>query len=227
MTAQRRPLGSFDEAYILQTGKEVYESANATFQFGKQRTTLIVVDMLDEFVKPKWTPYWVPEATKQVPKIKRLIEICRQEGVPIIYTAYKFHTKGIDVPRGAEYIPIYQADLELLGQIFNKESIYGEIAPQPEDIVIFKPTYDAFYGTKLDLVLKNMKIETVIVCGTMTNFCCGSTARSAFMCGYNVVFGSDITSSDLEELHEAEIKTLRRGFAKIMTCEEIIAELTK
>ena len=104
--------------------------------------------------------------------------------------------------------------------------MYGEISPQLDDIIIMKPTYDAFHGTKLDLVLKNMGIETVVACGTMTNYCCGATARSAFMHGYNVVFGSDINATDLPELHEAEIKTLRRGFAKILTCDEIIDQLT-
>jgi nicotinamidase-related amidase len=222
-----RKLGEYDRDYILREAQKAYQEEEADFQFGPQRTALIIVDMLDEFVEPNWSPYWVPDSTEQVPKIQELIATCRKAGVPIIYTAYQFHEEGIDVPRGAKYIPIYRMDLELLGQIFTKPSIYGEIAPQPKDVVLLKPTYDAFCGTKLDLVLKNMDIENVIICGTMTNYCCGSTARAAFMQGYNVVFGSDINSSDDPTLHEAELKTLRRGFAKIMTCDEIIAQLNR
>lgn len=222
-----RNLGEFDRDYILQAAQKAYTEEEADFEFGSAHTALIVVDMLDEFVKPNWTPYWVPDATEQVPKIRKLIATCRKVGVPIIFTAYQFHEAGIDVPRGAKYIPIYRGDLELLGQIFTKPSVYEELAPQPQDLVLLKPTYDAFYGTKLDLVLKNMDIENVIICGTMTNFCCGSTARAAFMHGYNVVFGSDINSTDDPALQEAELKTLRRGFAKILTGDEIIARLEK
>ncbi len=220
-----RTLGDYDRDYILREGQKAYQEDEADFQFGPQRTALIIVDMLDEFVKPNWSPYWVPDATEQIPKIQELIATCRKAEVPIIFTAYQFHEGGIDVPRGAKYIPIYRMDLELLGQIFTKPSVYGEIAPQPSDLVLMKPTYDAFCGTKLDLVLKNMNVENVIICGTMTNYCCGTTARAAFMQGYNVVFGSDINSSDDPALHEAELKTLRRGFAKILTCDEIIAQL--
>jgi nicotinamidase-related amidase len=222
-----RSLGDYDRDYILREAQKAYQEDEADFEFGARRTALVIVDMLDEFVKPNWSPYWVPDATEQIPKIQELIATCRKAEVPIIYTAYKFHEAGIDVPRGAKYIPIYRMDLELLGQIFTKPSVYEEIAPEPGDLVLLKPTYDAFYGTKLDLVLKNMDIENVIICGTMTNFCCGSTARAAFMQGYNVVFGSDINSSDDPTIHESELKTLRRGFARIMTCDEIIAKLSK
>jgi len=39
------------------------------------------------------------------------------------------------------------------------------------------------------------------------------------------VFGSDITSTDDPEMQEPELKVLRKGFAKVMTCEEIINSL--
>lgn len=222
---QQRPLGSFDEEYVIKKSKREYETGEATFEIIKEKTAVLIVDMLDEFVIPKWTPYWIPAATEQVPRIKKLIKTCRSEGVALIYTAFVNHPLGFDMPRGADYIPLYQGDIEYLGKLFVKQSVYAEIAPDAEDIIIMKPTYDAFFGTKLDLVLKKIGIETTVICGTMTNYCCGATARSAFMHGYNVVFGSDINSTDLPEMHEAELKTLRRGFAKILTCDEIIERL--
>ncbi|RJQ10088.1 MAG: cysteine hydrolase [Bacillota bacterium] len=225
LSQKARKLGDFDREFVLRAAKEAYELGQAPFEFGPKGTALIIVDMLEEFVRPNYTPYWIPAATEAVPKIKELIKVCRAKNVPVIYTAYHFHEDGIDLPRGAQYIPIYQGDIELAGQIFNKPSVYSEIAPEPKDMVILKPTYDAFFGTKLDLVLRNMGIGTVIICGTMTNYCCAATAKSAFMLGYNVVFGSDINATDFPEMQEAELKTLRRGFAKIMTADEIMAKL--
>lgn len=211
----------------MKEAKEAYAHGEASFEWGREKTALIVVDMLEEFVRPNWTPYWIPAAYEAVPKVKEVIETCRAVGVPVIYTAYHFHEDGIDMPRGAKYIPIYQEDIEFSGQIFTAPSIYSEIAPRPKEMVIVKPTYDAFFNTKLDLVLRNLGVENVIICGTMTNFCCGATARAAFMLGYNVIFGSDITATDLPELHEAELMTLRRGFAQIRTADQIIAQLRK
>ncbi len=227
MGDKRRKLGEFDRDFIARTAREAYDHGEAPFDFGKAKTALIVVDMLEEFVRPDWTPYWIPAAYAAVPKMKKLIAACRKQGVPVVYTAYHFREDGMDMPKGAKYIPIYQEDIEFAGQIFTKPSVYSEIAPEPDDLVIIKPTYDAFFGTKLDLCLRNLGVETVIICGTMTNFCCGATARTAFMLGYNVVFGSDVNATDLPEMQEAELRTLRRGFAKILTADEIIARLNR
>ncbi len=98
----------------------------------------------------------------------------------------------------------------------------GKSNLQDEDVIITKQTYNAFYNTNLDHTLKGMGRDTVIICGTMTNYCCGASARDAFFRGYRVVFGSDINATDDPQLHEAELQTLRRGYALIMSCDEII-----
>ena len=70
-----------------------------------------------------------------------------------------------------------------------------------------------------------MEKDTVIICGTLTNYCCGGTARQAYERSFKVVFGSDITSTDDPEMQEPELKVLRKGFAKVMTSDEIINKL--
>jgi isochorismate hydrolase len=59
----------------------------------------------------------------------------------------------------------------------------------------------------------------------MTNYCCGAAARDAFFRDYKVIFGSDLTATDSRELHEAEFKTLRRGYARVISLAEILPEL--
>jgi nicotinamidase-related amidase len=89
------------------------------------------------------------------------------------------------------------------------------------DYVIAKPSYGAFTNTTLDYILKNLGVDTVIICGTMTNYCCGTTARDAHARGYKVVFGSDINSTDDPDIQKAELKTLRRGFALVIGSADI------
>ena len=185
-----------------------------------------MVDLLDEFVKPRWTPFWIPEATRQIPKVKKLINTCRKLDVPIVYLAYAFHPTYIYRPKPNLLMPVGEEWEARLKKLFLKESIYKEIKPKPKDIVIIKPSYSGFYGTKLDLVLKNLNADTIIICGCVTNYCCGATAREAFWHNYKVVFGSDINASDDPELHEAELeKVLRRGYALVISCNEIIEAL--
>ena len=97
----------------------------------------------------------------------------------------------------------------------------------PDDIVIVKKRYSAFHDTNLDSILRNLGRDTIIICGCMTNVCCGHTARDAFSHDYKVIFGSDINATDLPDIHEYELKTLRRAFALVVGFDEIVKELDK
>ncbi|WP_308050748.1 isochorismatase family protein [Streptomyces sp. TRM72054] len=62
--------------------------------------------------------------------------------------------------------------------------------------------------------------------GTLTNYCCGTTARQAYERGYKVVVGSDVTATDDQSRQEPELAVLRKGFALVLTAEEITNRLT-
>ncbi len=87
----------------------------------------------------------------------------------------------------------------------------------------FNNTGRAFYDTPLDTILRQMGKDTVIICGTLTNCCCGTTARQAYERSYYVIFGSDITSTYDCEMQKAELDILRFAFARVMTAEEIMS----
>jgi nicotinamidase-related amidase len=131
--------------------------------------------------------------------------------------------RGLNAPAADPLIPGGELAKQFAGQILQQVSIYELLAPAPEDIVVLKHVYGGFTGTELDLVLKSLSVTTVAICGTMSNFCCGATARQAFWHGYKVIFGSDVTSTTDPKLHEAELRTLRRGFARVMSGAEIAA----
>ena len=57
------------------------------FRIERERCALIVVDLQEDFVNPKH-PMCVPEAYRQIPRVKRLIEACRALAVPVIYSAH-------------------------------------------------------------------------------------------------------------------------------------------
>jgi nicotinamidase-related amidase len=181
--------------------------------------------MQDEFVKPGWTKYWVPDATRIVPQVARLIAKCRELGVPVIFTAFAATHRGLDRPRSGAYMPNrYPEDAED-GTWFRDGRIWHELAPRIEDVLILKPSYGAFYDTPLETILRNLGRDTIIISGTLTNFCCGTTARQGYERGFNVVFGSDVTATDDAGAQAAELRVQRKGFARVMTAREIVAAL--
>lgn len=219
-------LGTFTERQIVDWAKEAYESGRASFGISRDRCALLVIDMQDEFVKPNWTPDWIPEATRQVPRIKKLIEHCRDKNVPVIFTVYAKTHHYLDRPRSGSSMPGRYSDIDVdRSSLYVEGHIWDELAPLEGEVVIRKPSYGAFYDTPLETILRNLERDTVIICGTITNVCCGMTARQAYERSFKVVFGSDITSTDDPDLQEPELKVVRKNFGIVMTAAEIIEAL--
>jgi nicotinamidase-related amidase len=212
----------YTEEQITKHAQRIYQEGNATFTVEKNRCALLVIDMQDEFVKPGWTSSWIPEAIQQVPKIKKVIDFSRINKIPVIYTVFSNTHSYLDRPISGKYMPNRFPELGNDPSWFVDGTIWHELKPNPGEIVIHKPSYGAFYDTPLDTILRGMEKDTLIICGTLTNCCCGLTARQAYERNYYVVFGSDITSTYDEKMQEAEINALRFSFAKIMSYKEIM-----
>ena len=215
---------TFSEQEVLMFARRAYQEGNAAFGVEREHCALLVIDMQEEFVKPHSTPFWVPEATRQVPRIKRLIEACRTSGIPVIYTAFARTHHYLDRPLAGPLMPNRYAEEDVAW--FRDGTIWRELAPLEDEIVLYKPSYGAFYDTPLETILKNLHKDTVIICGTLTNFCCGTTARQAYERGFKVIFGSDITATDDPAMQEPEVQVLRKGFAKILSLSEILEQLS-
>ncbi len=169
---------------MLALAKAAYQG-QPDFEIDAARSALLVIDMQDEFVKPGWTPYRVPEATRQVPRIRWLIDNCDRLSMPVIYTVFADTDRFLDRTRSGPLMPNrYPVDDPAEDTWFVEGNVYPELAPEPTDIVIRKPSYGAFYDTPLDTVPRDLGRDTVIICGTLTNFCCGMTARQAYERGY-------------------------------------------
>ena len=219
-------VGSFSEQDVYNLARKAYNEGNTQFEITPDKCVLLVIDMQDEFVKPHWSPDWVPEATRQVPRIKRLIEHCRKKNIPVIFTVYSKTHNYLDRPITGKFMPGRYSELDIdFSQFYVEGRVWHELALREGEIVIKKSSYGAFYDTPLETILKNMGKDTVIISGTLTNFCCGATARQAYERSFKVIFGSDVTSTDDPEMQEPELKVLRKGFAKVLSSDEIIEAL--
>jgi isochorismate hydrolase len=175
-----------------------------------RHTALLVIDMQNYFHQI------VQPILKNLLKV---IQSCRQKGLPTIFTQHG-HT---DPP----------SDGGVLGEWWGEVILHGtedwkfipEMKIGSKDIVLPKKRYSAFYETDLEKILRSKGIQDLIISGVMTNLCCETTARDAFMRDYRVFFLIDGTSTGKDDHHLATLKNLGFGFAYLITCDELIQNL--
>ena len=198
------------------------------------RTAMIVVDMQNDFVA-HGAPMETPAARTMVPKIVESLKICREAGIRVIYTAHAHRRDGSDMGLFKMHPPI--ANRSALVDGTPGVEIFPELAPVPGEHVIKKHRYSAFFGTDLDIILREWGIDTVIVSGTTTENCCLSTARDAMFLNYRVVFLSDATATydypdrgfgpmPNAEVHHATLVLLAASTAHVMSVAGLSERVT-
>lgn len=194
------------------------------FSTDPQRCALLVIDMQNAFVA-EGAPFEVPEARAMVPRLERLIRFCREHGMPIIWTQSDHRP-----PYGGLMLQKFSVigEQRVLWQGEPSFEMYPRML-QPQEAVseyrLVKHKYDAFFETGLEAILRYHETDTVIITGTATNVCCESTARAAFMRDYHVAFLSDANASFDPVMHEATLKNMDLFFGRVMTTEELLAEM--
>jgi isochorismate hydrolase len=152
-------------------------------------------------------------------KILRVIQSCRQRNVPIIFTQHGHSKQASDGGALGEWWG------ELIIDGTEDWKFIPEMTIDVNDKVVPKKRYSAFFETLLETTLRSKGIQDLIISGVMTNLCCETTARDAFMRDYRVFFLIDGTATGRSELHLAALKNLAFGFAYLLTCDELIQML--
>ena len=103
--------------------------------------------------------------------------------------------------------------------------LIDEFPTQPDDTIIDKNRYSSFFGTELNNLLRKEGVEDLVIAGVLTNCCCETTARDAFMRDYRVFFVADATAAPTEELHLASLRNLAFAFAYILNTKDILENI--
>ncbi len=158
------------------------------------KKAVLVVDMLNDFTLDG-APLKVEENKKIIPNIKKLLDEERAKGTPIIYVCDS-HAEN---------------DKEF--EIWPKHCVEGtkgaevvdELKPQESDFIVKKTTYDGFFRTSLDDLLKNLGVDYLIITGCVINICILYTASSAVLRGYSVEIPLNCVSALDEKSRECAI----------------------
>ncbi|MEW6720097.1 MAG: isochorismatase family cysteine hydrolase [Thermodesulfobacteriota bacterium] len=141
------------------------------------RKALIVVDMLNDFLRPG-APLEVPAAREIVPALRRRIAKARRDGELVVFVCDSHRRNDPEFakmgwpPHAVEGTP--------------GAAVFPALSPAPGDAVVEKRTYSGFYRTALDAVLRRRKVRSVTVAGCVTNICIQFISGEAAIRGYDV-----------------------------------------
>ncbi len=154
------------------------------------RRALLVVDMQNDHLSPG-RPLEVPRARDIVPALAARIEAARRDAMPVIYVVDEHDPNDSDLDSwGAHNIRATVG-----------AEVWPPLAPAPGDRIVSKPTYSAFTRSTLGSVLADMRVDTLVIAGCLTEIGLLATATDALQRGYAVEIPSD-TQAGATELSE-------------------------
>ena len=207
----------FTDLSIDQQASDLYQQVSEMthiqkLEFQPTHSALLVLDMQAYFLDPASHAY-IPSAGAILDGILQLMDEFSAHQQPI------FFSQHINTAENAGNMSTWWKDL-----ITTDHPLHGIIPDIDLSVgsLIQKCQYDTFYKTSLDEMLRKSGVTQVVICGVMTHLCCETTARSAFMHGYEVFFPVDATATYNLTYHRASLVNLAHGFASVIFVKDVL-----
>lgn len=157
-----------------------------------------------------------------VPNASRLLAHFRAIGAPVVHVALgPANPDYSDAPRHLK--AWFQATNNHVGT--KEHEIVEPLRPIEGELVVRKTTMGAFSSTGIEMALRSMGVEELVVLGVSTNNCVGMTAQEAADRQFGVALVSDATGTCSDEMQDASLRTWQRLWGRVVTTDEVIAEM--
>lgn len=213
----------------------------APLAFDPARSALLVIDVQRYFVSPEYpfaqvlerlvagtTDGYFKRVRDQVlPNINKLLEVFRAHKRPVIFTG-----TGSYSDNGAE-LPQWLKDFDQLGQMVLGKRVWPQVddpswqidesvAPRAGELVLHKTSSGPLNSTKLDQLLHNLDVNSLVVTGLTTDVCVTQTARETADRGFHVIVADDCCTTLSEEMHNAALTAFGLAFGRVRKSDEIV-----
>lgn len=177
-------------------------------------TALVILDMQRYFLDRN-SHAFIPSGVPVIKRIEYLAERFRKAGKPV------FLTRHINTTEDAEMMQKWW------GELITEENPLSELCGQLKDagLSIKKTQYDAFYKSDLEEALRGKGMKRIVIVGVMTHICCETTARSAFVRGFEVLLPVDGTATYNIDFHKAAFLNLSHGVAAPVLVDDLVNAL--
>lgn len=160
-----------------------------------------------------------------LPNVQRILSAFRRAGLRVVHI-----TVGPELPDGSDFSPLRRAANDQAESRFKalfprgapEHTIMPEVAPLPGELVLNKITRSAFNSTSLSLILSNLGIDGVLVCGVQTNACVESTARDAADFGFKCVLVDDACQCFSPVMHNGTMMSFASLFGKVWDTARVL-----
>jgi maleamate amidohydrolase len=155
-------------------------------------------------------------AWKAIEPTQRLFKAARAARVPVIYTTRHADTGGVK-----------STNRQMQGETEEQYAIIEALAPQPGERVIYKERASAFFGTPLVAHLRDLRVESLIICGESTSGCVRASTVDAYSYGFHNTVVEECTFDRSMLSHKVNLFDLYHKYADVMHLEQVIAHLDK
>ena len=169
------------------------------------RTALVVIDVQKGEVMPADSGIPImPGGEERHERIREIVAASREAGVPVIFIQEVHKRTLVDFGReldGSETVHGLEGDLTT--------ELADGLEPQPDEYLIRKRRYSAFFATELELVLKSYGVETLILLGALTDVCVHYTFADAHQHDYHCRVVTDCVGGSSIEAHDASLRAMK------------------
>ena len=223
------------DKFLTERDKAVFAQAGygARGGYGK-RPALVVVDVSWAFCgdtpEPilqsikRWRNSCGEDAWESVGYIKTLVLKAREKGLPVIYTTGVRREDNWDSGswgwknsrNGEDRSIISHNDLD-------GNEIVADIAPGPQDIVVYKQKPSGFFGTNLASYLTLLGCDSIVVVGTTTSGCVRGTVIDAFSLNYRVAVAEEGCFDRSQASHAINLCDMNAKYADVVPTDDVLA----
>jgi len=195
-------------------------------------TAVIVVDMQNDFLNAG-APIECEMGRSFADDLAEFIDQSREAGASIVFTKAVNRANGCDRHTLGD-LAVPHLDEEPLVYGSAGAELYGPIEAQPDDVVVEKHRFGAFYNTDMEIVLRGLGIDTVVMTGVTTDNCVAMTARGAQFRDYDVVLLPDLTGTfdypdagfgprSAQDVHETICTIVASSVGTLATSADVLA----
>jgi nicotinamidase-related amidase len=182
----------------------------------KRKTALVVIDLQKGISRMETKPY---DTKTVISNTARLAKAFRENQMRVFLVHVSFTNGGM-------FMPLADSGFPSMGEIPKDWSdIVPELGPEPQDVVVTKMQWGAFYGTDLDLRLRRGGLDTIVLTGIATTYGVESTARFANEYGYQQIFAEDAMADITPEAHANAVELVLKRLGRVRKTDEILAAL--
>lgn len=177
-----------------------------------KKTAVLVVDLLGGSLGN------IPALDEAVKNASLIVNKARELNIPVIFSDDQ-HIKGVD------------KELELWGEHGIKDSEAAKpldiFNVSDKDFIVPKRRYNGFFQTDLDLLLRELNVDTLIVFGADTNICVLQTLAGAYFLGYKTIVPADACATFLIGKQEDGLEYFSRCYDSMVIDTKTLLESMK